>query len=153
MLNHFKVFAALLCICTVASAEDPVYKSRQKNGQVVYSSAPDAKAVEVIVLPPIPEKTGVMLLTPEQTSQINDRVRSNLAERNKRYENMLETEAKVRQAEKAKDEGIEPGVGERQRLKNGKAKLNDKYWERQEELEKDLEKARSEADKARAGIN
>ena len=64
------------------------------------------------------------------------------------YEEVVASGASFKQAEEAREVGKEPLPGERLGTKSGYSRLAPEYWERQKQLEDDVERAKARLDEA-----
>lgn len=48
-----RIFCCALCLCCVSVSAADIYKSRDKNGNVIYSDKPTSPESEQVILPPI----------------------------------------------------------------------------------------------------
>ncbi len=73
------------------------------------------------------------------------------------YDEVVAAQAALRRAEEARQSGVEPLPGERPGTVSPsgerRSRLSDEYWERQRQLEKDIEEARTRLDEASARWN
>lgn len=142
----------MLTAASVAAETQKVYKIVQLDGRVVYTDVmQDVKVAAVRELPPVPGKNGVQLVAPELVEEVNNRAKNRSEYLEQRFQHSLKADEKLREAEKTKEEGIEPLAGERTGIKGKfglKTRLNDTYYERQQKLDDELEKARQEAGEA-----
>jgi hypothetical protein len=70
------------------------------------------------------------------------------SELDRAYNEMLAAQAALQKAENARGPGVEPQPGERVGIVGGGSRLSDEYWERQKQLEDDVERARKRLDAA-----
>lgn len=66
---------------------------------------------------------------------------------------VIKAEMLLEDAKKQKEEGVEPLAGERTGTVSGNSRLNEQYWERQEALQQQVEKAREMLENARAKLS
>jgi hypothetical protein len=153
----------------LAFAQDgKVYKIINPDGSVSYTDQlPVGKGSGARELPVAPATSGIQVIDPGKAQETNARVKASLEERDRRYQEEQQARERLRAAEKAKEEGIEPEEGERTGNapkkvigKDGKVitnasgkpvtiqrgRLDEDYDERQKQLDEDLEKARKAAE-------
>ena len=115
---------------------------------MIYTDQPPKNQTGARELPPVPEQSGIQVATPEEIQAVNERARARTEEQERRHRESLEANEKLKAAEKAKAEGVEPLPGERTGIKTktgGRTRLNEDYDERQKKLDQDLEEARRKA--------
>lgn len=66
---------------------------------------------------------------------------------------VIKAEMLLEDAKKQKEEGVEPLPGERTGTVSGNSRLNEQYWERQEALQQQVEKASEMLENARAKLS
>jgi hypothetical protein len=135
-----------------------VYKSTMPDGRVIYSDAPipGAKKVEQMAVT-APSPGGGAPAAGERApgeakalQQEEQQLRARMAERDAKQQRVRDAEKALRQAEEAKRNGEEPLPGERLGTAGGGSRLSDEYWERQKQLEQNVDLARKALNDARA---
>lgn len=150
--NTYRVLLVLFLISGNATADGDVYKVRGPDGRLVYTDVAPSKNAAATRLPPAPETAGVVLVPPHLIEARRQRDNARILEQTREFEALKSAEEKLRKAEKAKQEGEEPRAGERQRLARGGSRLNDRYQQRQEQRESELNDAQNAVDAARRGV-
>ncbi|MBI1943075.1 MAG: DUF4124 domain-containing protein, partial [Betaproteobacteria bacterium] len=147
--------AALLVGAASAFAQGPLYKLKQPDGRVTYSSE---KLPGMQVEKELPSSVPASALrgrpfaisTDERAAEkrIGDQIASRdqlWRERNQARDGLAATRA-------AKAVGEEPLPGERTGTASGRARLNDAYWARQDELRKAVERAEQRLERAERAL-
>ena len=150
-----KSFLFLPAICALASAAlcaQVLYKSTMPDGKVVYGDKPVPGAVKVEQQKPDTSKAGIQTTQPGDPAALKkmeqDRLKGERA-----GEQVRAAEKALRDAEEALAQGEEPLPGERTGTAGKGSQLNEAYWKRQENLKKDVERARLNLETARAQAN
>src|SRR5690348_11212075 len=163
-----RLLPLLLCALLVQPAlAQTLYKSTMPDGKVVYGDKPAPGAVKSEEQKP---DTGKLGTTPSATPRESKALKQMEADRKQREaadERIRAAEKAVSDAEAALEQGKEPLPGERIGTAGagtnrkggpggggtvgGDSRLTDAYWERQKKLEKAVETARAELQKARDG--
>ena len=151
----YAALAGILLIITIsvsrtALADGDVYKIRRADGHIEYSDKAPASAAEATRMPQPPQSAGVVLAPPGVIEDTRRQVTERITNQNRQIDAVAAAEAKLRAAAKAKADGEEPGPGERQRLVNGKSRLNENYVQRQEQLDRNVAQAQAELEAARS---
>ena len=127
-----------------------VYKITNPDGSVSYTDQPPAgKGAGARELPVAPATSGIQVIDPGKAQEVNARVKASNEAKEKRDIEEQRARARLREAEKAREEGVEPLEGERTGIvgkKGARTRLNEDYDERQRKPEDDLEKARKAAE-------
>ena len=144
------ILLAMTFISGNSFADGDVYKIQKSNGQVEYTDQQPSASKGVKRLPPVPDTVGVVPVPPKVAEETENRIKARIAEQNRQYDAIKSAEEKLRAAQKAKSDGEEPLPGERQRLAGGGSRLDDRYSQRQDQLDNDVKAAQAEVDAARA---
>ena len=131
-------------------ADGGVYKIRRADGKIEYTDKAPANGADATRMPQPPESAGVVLAPPGLIEDTRRQVTERIATQNLQIDAVAAAEARLRAAAKAKADGEEPAPGERQRLANGKSRLNENYVQRQDQLDSNVAKAQAELEAARA---
>ena len=151
---------ALLVLAASPVAAQTAYKSTMPDGRVIYGDGPipGARKVEKISVaaPRVGDSQGGGAgggedRSAEQTraKQVDDATRARIAEREERQQRVRDAEEALRAAETAKLNGEEPLAGERIGNAGGGTRLSEEYFQRQKQLEEEVQKARQALDAAR----
>ena len=148
----YRVLLVLFLISGNASADSDVYKVHGPDGRLVYTDVAPSRNAAATRLPPAPETAGIVLVPPHLIDARRQRDNARILEQTRQFEALKSAEEKLRKAEKAKQDGDEPRAGERQRLARGGSRLNDRYQQRQDQLESELNDAQNAVEAARRGV-
>ena len=145
-------FCTLLAVAFISGncfADGDVYKIKRSDGRIEYTDEQPGASAAVKRLHPFPDTAGVVLVSPTQVQEIDNRIKARLAEQNRQYDAVTSAEDKLLVAQKAKAGGEEPLSGERQRLAGRGSRLNERYVQRQDQLDNDVKAAQAEVAAAR----
>jgi hypothetical protein len=121
------------------------------DGKVIYGDKPAPGAARVEKTKPVTSKIGVEAPSKREAATLEE-LEAARRGRERAQDRVQEAEQALRKAEAARAAGVEPLEGERQGTAGKKVqRFADEYWERQKKLEQDVETARSELERARAG--
>jgi hypothetical protein len=155
---------ALLTLVAIPAAAQTAYKSTMPDGRVIYGDAPipGARKVEQISVaaprvgdggtgaaPAGGQDRGSAREGDQARARQDDAVRARTAEREQARQRVREAEEALRVAEEAKRNGEEPLAGERLGVAGGGSRLSEEYFQRQQQLEQDVVKARQALEQAR----
>jgi hypothetical protein len=124
------------------------YKSTMPDGKVIYGDKPVPGAAKVDQLK-TPPTHGITPPSKNERAVLKD-MEKNRAARDAREQKISDAQKKVSKAEAALAAGKEPLAGERQGTVSGAQRVTDAYYNRQNQLEADVAKARAELADARA---
>jgi hypothetical protein len=141
------VLAALLYVPADAQV---LYKSTMPDGKVVFGDKPAPGAAKVESIKPDVSKQGVVPPSKGEADTLKKLEDARL-KRETSQDKIEAAEKRLRDAEAAKAAGVEPRAGERQGTVSGKQRFTGAYWERQKQLDRDVEDARKALERARAG--
>ncbi|MEW6690067.1 MAG: hypothetical protein AB1452_13365 [Pseudomonadota bacterium] len=145
----------LLGGATCALAQAPLYKLKQPDGRVVYSSEKlPGTEVEKELPSSIPASgpPGRRFSISADERAAEKRVSDQLATRDRLWRERNEAREALAAARAAKLAGEEPLPGERTGTVSGRARLNDAYWARQEELQRAIDRAQERFDRAEKAL-
>lgn len=147
-----KSFLFLPAICALVSAAlgaQVMYKSTMPDGKVVYGDKPVPGAVKVEEQKPDTSKAGIQTTQPGDKAALK-RMEQERLKSDRTEEKLRAAEKTLRDAEEALAQGEEPLPGERTGTAGKGSQLNEAYWRRQENLKKDVERARLSLESLRA---
>lgn len=139
------------CLITMALLVQPVaaqtvYKSTMPDGRVIFGDQPVPDAVKVETSRPDTSDTGVRVLQPNAEDALQQ-MEAAREEGEAQVDERRQAQEALRKAEEALANGKEPLPGERIGTAGGQSRLNDNYWDRQNRLQKDIDKARDKLNK------
>jgi hypothetical protein len=138
------IFVVLLAL---PAAAQTLYKSTMPDGRVIYGDKPAQDAAKVEETRPDISKGGIGGSTPREAAALNQ-LEKGRQQREMKDDRVSNAEKAVRSAEAARDAGKEPLPGERIGTAGGASRLTDAYWQRQKNLEENVEKARRSLEQA-----
>lgn len=153
-----RTLIGLACLFLALPAAAQVFKSTMPDGRVVFGDKPEPNAVRVEELAP-ESPTGP--IDPRQAEEARQRQQREAAEagrRDKARQAKLDAidkeieaaEKDLRAARQRLEEATEPEAGERTGTTGkGRSRLNPDYWERQENLQKEVQKQTERLERAR----
>ena len=147
-----KSFLFLPAVCLLASTAigaQVLYKSTLPDGKVIYGDKPVPGAVKVEEQKPDTSKAGIQTTQPGDAAALKKMEQDRL-KGERTGERVRAAEKALRDAEEALARGEEPLPGERTGTAGKGSQLNDAYWQRQENLKKNVERARLNLESARA---
>ena len=142
-LRPLMACALLLCLPAAAQTQD-VYKTVGPDGKVTYTNKPDPKAKTPAKAKLAPAAIEGVEAYPGQGPQKSPAAPPDAKAADYR-EQVSAAKDKLENARKALADGAEPQEGERIHTLYGN-KLNDKYFQRQDQLKKALEDAKAQYD-------
>lgn len=149
MQKHLLILAASVALAGSAVAQ-PVYKYRDAKGQSVYTDDPhagsEARRVD-------PDRASVAPALPQnEVSKADRQFLDDAARRqaglDRAIDDIVTASRALRDAQERRDKGVEPVEGERQGRR-----FRPEYWERQQQLAKDVAAAQAQLDDALARRN
>jgi hypothetical protein len=128
-----------------------LYKSTMPDGRVVYGDKPAPGAVKVEEqVPKSKQQKGVVPPTAGERELLK-KMEAERQQREAAQDRLRRAEIALHDAEVALAMGREPQPNERIGTAGGKSRLSDAYWERVKKLEENVEQARRNLEKVRAG--
>ena len=152
MIQRLKFTCLLVVLSTLggtAALAQTMFKSTMPDGRVIFGDKPVDGAAKVEALKPDTSKRGIHTLTPGEAAAVKQAEQERL-KREAPDEKVRAAERALRDAETALAKGEEPLPGERTGTAGGGSRLNEAYWQRQQKLKDDVERARVGLEKARA---
>ena len=139
------------CLIVMALLVQPVvaqtvYKSTMPDGNVIFGDQPVPGALKVETSRPDTSDTGVRVLQPGAEDALQQ-MEETRGEGEAQVDERRQAREALRKAEEALANGKEPLPGERIGTAGGQSRLNDSYWDRQNRLQKDIDKARDKINK------
>lgn len=157
-----RILLGLACLVLALPAAAQVFKSTMPDGRVIFGDKPEPNAVRVEEL--VPESpTGP--IDPRQAEEARQRQQREAAEAGRRSKarqarlDAIDKEIEaaqrdLRAAQQRLEEGTEPETGERTGTAGkGRSRLNPDYWERQENLKKEVQKQTERLERAKRQRN
>lgn len=144
-----------------------IYRHTMPDGRIVYADKiiPSGTVEETITIAPRIEGnewaagSGMRREIPPQVKHTPvNRVPSipdpdRRRDRSELRSDVIKAEMLLEDAKKQKEEGVEPLPGERTGTVSGNSRLNEQYWERQEALQEQVEKAKEMLENARSELS
>lgn len=154
MNPHAKIAfgAALLVSAACALAQNPLYKLKQPDGRVVYSSSLLPGMEVEKELPSSVPGSGLTPVPSAEAQGADGRLRVQISKRDELWRARNQARDDLAAARAAKADGEEPLPGERTGIASGRARLNDAYWARQDELRKAVERAEQRLERAERAL-
>lgn len=155
---HFtKQLLVLLLLggATCALAQTPLYKLKQPDGRVVYSSEklPGMEVEKELPssMPASPSPGQRSSITAEERAG-EKRISDQMTKRDQLWRERNEARDALTAARQAKLAGEEPLPGERTGIVGSRARLNDAYWARQDDLQRAIERAERRLERAEKAL-
>lgn len=142
----------MLAISSLAAAQT-IYKYQSSDGRTVYSDklprgvkaqkelTPDSELS--VVAPPV---------AMADTGKANERITQQLSRRDDLWAERNQALARLQTARTAKADGEEPQAGERSGKVGGGSRLNDAYWARQGRLQREIDLAQRDLERAERNL-
>ena len=137
----------------MSAAAQTIYKYQSSDGRTVYSDKlPHGVKAEKeltadselsVVAPPV---------AMADTGKANERITQKLSGRDELWNQRNQALARVQAARTAKADGEEPQAGERTGRVGGGSRLNDAYWARQGRLQREIDLAQRDLDRAERSL-
>jgi uncharacterized protein YeaO (DUF488 family) len=149
------VLGAVLLLCAAATDSQVLYKYTGQDGKIVYSDSPPPKGVAFEKILVDTSKTGVNPLQRDNvgsSSQVQDfeaRYRERKVKEAEHDQLIAGLQQNYDAAVAALESAKEPQEGERTQNVNGTSRLNENYFNRLTELQKNVDEARAKLDAAR----
>jgi hypothetical protein len=143
---------AFLLAGLAAHAQSPVYKLQRSDGSVVYS---DKKLPATRVQKELTADSELSVISPiaaDRRSGEADRLRPQVTRFDHLWAERNQARADLQAARRAKVEAEEPLPGERTANATGGSRLNEAYWERQQTLERAVERAERRLERAERAL-
>ena len=152
MTNWFKSILPHVLIAALGSTAaiaQTMFKSTMPDGRVIFGDKAVDGAAKVEAIKPDTAKRGIQTLSTGEAAAVKQAEQERL-KRERGDESVQAAEKTLRDAESALAKGEEPLPGERTGTAGGGSRLNDAYWQRQQKLKDDVERARAALEKSRA---
>jgi hypothetical protein len=144
--------AALLVGAASAFAEGSLYKLRQPDGGVVYSSEKlPGMPIEKELPATVPGSKLPLPLSAEERAA-DKRVGAELARRDELWRERNQAREALAVARAAKLAGEEPLPGERKGTASHRSRLDEAYWARQDQLQRAVDQAQQRLDRAEKAL-
>lgn len=156
-----RTLIGLACLFLALPAAAQVFKSTMPDGRVIFGDRPEPNAVRVEELAP-ESPTGP--IDPRRAEEARRRQQfETAAEQRKSKARQAKLDAidkeieaaekDLRAAQRRLEEGIEPEAGERTGIAGKGSRLNPDYWERQENLKREVQKQTERLERAKQKRN
>jgi hypothetical protein len=144
------LLASMLSVLPLAASAQVIYKSTMPDGKIVISDKPAPGAAKVESSQPDTSKQGFVPPSKGEADALKKLEAARL-KREAEQGKLDAAEKRLREAEAAKAGGVEPRENERQGTKGGNQRFTEAYYERQKNLQKEVDDSRRALDQARAG--
>lgn len=160
-LTARRCLIGLACLFLALPAASQVFKSTMPDGRVIFGDKPEPNAarIEKFVAEPAAGDADPRLAEEErirrqqEAEQVAQRLRERQASLDAAHEEMLAALRDLRAAQQRLEEGIEPAEGDRTGTAKGRSRLSPDYWERQENLKKEVQKQTGRLERAYQRLN
>ena len=156
MTKRFTSVLLLAAFCALggaAAVAQTMFKSTMPDGRVIFGDKPVDGATKIEAIKPDTAKRGIQTLSTGEAAAIKQAEQEKEKLKRQRGDDSVQAAEKaLRDAEAALAKGEEPLPGERTGTAGGGSRLNEAYWQRQQKLKDDVERARVALDKARGQI-
>ena len=130
-----------------------IYKYQSNDGRTVYS---DKVPHGVKVQKELSADSELSVVAPPvamaETGKANDRIATQLSRHDELWRERNDALARLQAARTAKTNGEEPQPGERTGTARGASRLNDAYWARQDRLQRAIDVAQRDVDRAERNL-
>jgi hypothetical protein len=146
------VLTAALALSVVASAQT-IYKYQSNDGRTVYTDKlPHGAKAQKELTPDSALSVVAPPMAIAETGKTNERIAGQLSRRDQLWQERNMALARLQAARSAKADGEEPQAGERTGKAAGGSRLNDAYWARQGRLQREIDLAQRDLDRAERGL-
>ncbi|MBI3373537.1 MAG: DUF4124 domain-containing protein [Betaproteobacteria bacterium] len=158
MNRHTGLILVLLAFAPAAFGQTIIYRSTMPDGRTVLSDrpTPGAKKVEEFYTPKSPPPPPAPVAPPAAAAKTDPTAKpaaeSRSAKLDAAIKELREAEEELRQLEAERAEGQAPKEGDRQGTSSGKSRLNENYFNRQKELDQNVDEAEQRIDELRARV-